>query len=108
MSAFHRWLGPWSLWLDGACIVAGIGLPFVGLLISDSHAYYVLLDQDMSQHPPTQELMAKDLHGVDWSFRHIFRGDNHPSACTGFILKELVMEWQGIQFDSLSIPPDPP
>jgi hypothetical protein len=26
--------------------------------------------------------MAKDLHGVEWRFRHIFRGDNHPSACT--------------------------
>ncbi|KAM0859752.1 hypothetical protein ACQ4PT_046985 [Festuca glaucescens] len=24
--------------------------------------------------PPTQELVAKDLHGLDWRFRHIFRG----------------------------------
>ncbi|KAM0902994.1 hypothetical protein ACQ4PT_018943 [Festuca glaucescens] len=24
--------------------------------------------------PPTQELVAKDLHGMDWRFRHIFRG----------------------------------
>jgi len=35
----------------------------------------LLLDQDMSQHPPNQELVAKDLHGVEWRFRHIFRGD---------------------------------
>ncbi|CDP21687.1 unnamed protein product, partial [Coffea canephora] len=29
---------------------------------------------DMSQHPPNQELVAKDLHGNEWRFRHIFRG----------------------------------
>nr|XP_025880766.1 auxin response factor 9 isoform X2 [Oryza sativa Japonica Group] len=30
--------------------------------------------QDMSQNPPCQELVAKDLHGTEWHFRHIFRG----------------------------------
>jgi hypothetical protein len=30
----------------------------------------------MSRQPPTQELVAKDLHGVEWRFRHIFRGDH--------------------------------
>jgi hypothetical protein len=30
--------------------------------------------QDMTQSPPTQELVAKDLHGMEWRFRHIFRG----------------------------------
>ncbi|GLJ28172.1 hypothetical protein SUGI_0553400 [Cryptomeria japonica] len=29
---------------------------------------------DMSQQPPTQEIVARDLHGNDWSFRHIYRG----------------------------------
>ncbi|XP_010551627.1 PREDICTED: auxin response factor 8-like isoform X2 [Tarenaya hassleriana] len=29
---------------------------------------------DYSQQPPAQELIAKDLHDVDWKFRHIFRG----------------------------------
>ncbi|KAL0301721.1 UNVERIFIED_CONTAM: Auxin response factor 6 [Sesamum radiatum] len=29
---------------------------------------------DYSQTPPAQELMAKDLHGNEWKFRHIFRG----------------------------------
>ncbi|GAA0162550.1 hypothetical protein LIER_18618 [Lithospermum erythrorhizon] len=29
---------------------------------------------DYSQQPPAQELMAKDLHGNEWKFRHIFRG----------------------------------
>ncbi|KAH6837394.1 auxin response factor 8 [Perilla frutescens var. hirtella] len=30
---------------------------------------------DYSQTPPAQELMAKDLHGNEWKFRHIFRGE---------------------------------
>ncbi|XP_057824431.2 auxin response factor 1-like isoform X2 [Cryptomeria japonica] len=29
---------------------------------------------DMSQQPPTQEIVARDLHGNNWSFRHIYRG----------------------------------
>ncbi|KAK4484317.1 hypothetical protein RD792_006894 [Penstemon davidsonii] len=29
---------------------------------------------DYSLTPPCQELMAKDLHGNEWKFRHIFRG----------------------------------
>lgn len=29
---------------------------------------------DHSMNPPCQELVAKDLHGVEWNFRHIYRG----------------------------------
>ncbi|XP_072969408.1 auxin response factor 17-like [Typha angustifolia] len=29
---------------------------------------------DFTQQPPVQELIAKDLHGNEWKFRHIFRG----------------------------------
>ncbi|KAL2942883.1 Auxin response factor 8 [Bienertia sinuspersici] len=29
---------------------------------------------DYSQQPPAQELIARDLHDVEWKFRHIFRG----------------------------------
>ncbi|CAD6246292.1 unnamed protein product [Miscanthus lutarioriparius] len=29
---------------------------------------------DFTQQPPCQELMANDLHGNEWKFRHIFRG----------------------------------
>lgn len=25
-------------------------------------------------NPPCQELVAKDLHGKEWNFRHIYRG----------------------------------
>lgn len=31
--------------------------------------------QDYSLTPPCQELIAKDLHGNEWKFRHIFRGE---------------------------------
>jgi hypothetical protein len=30
---------------------------------------------DFTQQPPAQELIAKDLHGNEWKFRHIFRGE---------------------------------
>ncbi|WOL13057.1 auxin response factor 6-like [Canna indica] len=29
---------------------------------------------DFTQEPPAQELIAKDLHGNEWKFRHTFRG----------------------------------
>ncbi|ONK57203.1 uncharacterized protein A4U43_C10F17660 [Asparagus officinalis] len=29
---------------------------------------------DFSQQPPAQELIARDIHDVEWKFRHIFRG----------------------------------
>ncbi|XP_018685927.2 auxin response factor 12 isoform X1 [Musa acuminata AAA Group] len=29
---------------------------------------------DFSQQPPAQELVARDLHGVEWKFKHIYRG----------------------------------
>ncbi|KAL8136353.1 hypothetical protein V2J09_002354 [Rumex salicifolius] len=29
---------------------------------------------DFSQQPPCQELIARDLHDVEWKFKHIFRG----------------------------------
>lgn len=29
----------------------------------------------MTQATPTQELVAKDLHGFEWKFKHIFRGN---------------------------------
>lgn len=35
---------------------------------------WLVLLQDMSKQPPTQELIATDLHGNEWHFRHIFRG----------------------------------
>jgi hypothetical protein len=38
------------------------------------HFPFLLVLQDFSQQPPAQELIARDLHDVEWKFRHIFRG----------------------------------
>ncbi|VAH83976.1 unnamed protein product [Triticum turgidum subsp. durum] len=45
-----------------------------GFSVLRRHADECLPPLDMAQSPPTQELVAKDLHGMDWRFRHIFRG----------------------------------
>ncbi|KAJ8484240.1 hypothetical protein OPV22_016725 [Ensete ventricosum] len=45
-----------------------------GLSVLRRHADECLPSLDMSQNPPWQELVAKDLHGNEWHFRHIFRG----------------------------------
>ncbi|KAJ0536551.1 putative transcription factor B3-Domain family [Helianthus annuus] len=29
---------------------------------------------DMTQPTPTQDLLALDLHGAKWKFKHIYRG----------------------------------
>ncbi|KAL5166476.1 Auxin response factor 4 [Glycine soja] len=36
--------------------------------------------QDYKQQIPSQELVAKDLHGMEWKFRHIYR----ESPCGNF------------------------
>ncbi|KAM1339775.1 hypothetical protein ACFX2H_038254 [Malus domestica] len=45
-----------------------------GFSVLRRHADECLPPLDMSRQPPTQELVAKDLHGSEWRFRHIFRG----------------------------------
>nr|QCI44193.1 ARF7 [Lilium hybrid cultivar] len=45
-----------------------------GFSVLRRHADECLPQLDMFQQPPWQELVAKDLHGTDWHFRHIFRG----------------------------------
>nr|ARR29289.1 auxin response factor 2 [Cyrtomium guizhouense] len=47
-----------------------------GFSVLRKHAEECLPPLDMSQDPPTQNLVAKDLHGHEWSFRHTYRG--HP------------------------------
>uniref|UniRef100_A0A0D9WAZ9 Auxin response factor n=1 Tax=Leersia perrieri TaxID=77586 RepID=A0A0D9WAZ9_9ORYZ len=32
------------------------------------------LNPDFTQQPPAQELIARDIHDIEWKFRHIFRG----------------------------------
>ncbi|KAE8699947.1 Auxin response factor 23 [Hibiscus syriacus] len=45
-----------------------------GFSVFRRHADECLPPLDMSLQPPTQELVTKDLHGNEWRFRHIFRG----------------------------------
>ncbi|KAJ4952355.1 hypothetical protein NE237_029187 [Protea cynaroides] len=45
-----------------------------GFSVLRKHANECLPSLDMSQSTPTQELAAKDLHGYEWRFKHIFRG----------------------------------
>ncbi|KAG0489928.1 hypothetical protein HPP92_006791 [Vanilla planifolia] len=45
-----------------------------GFSVLRRHADECLPPLDMGKQPPAQELVAKDLHGVEWRFRHIFRG----------------------------------
>ncbi|MBA0685539.1 hypothetical protein Goari_013195, partial [Gossypium aridum] len=46
-----------------------------GFSVLRRHADECLPPLDMSLQPPTQELVSKDLHGNEWRFRHIFRGN---------------------------------
>ncbi|KAG5067099.1 hypothetical protein AAZX31_04G183300 [Glycine max] len=45
-----------------------------GFSVLRRHADECLPPLDMSKQPPTQELVAKDLHANEWRFKHIFRG----------------------------------
>ncbi|XP_040986768.1 auxin response factor 9-like isoform X4 [Juglans microcarpa x Juglans regia] len=45
-----------------------------GFSVLRKHATECLPPLDMTQSTPTQELVAKDLHGYAWHFKHIFRG----------------------------------
>ncbi|TKY64095.1 Auxin response factor 7 [Spatholobus suberectus] len=45
-----------------------------GFSVLRKHATECLPSLDMNQAIPTQELAAKDLHGFEWKFKHIYRG----------------------------------
>ncbi|KAL8200995.1 hypothetical protein R6Q57_012334, partial [Mikania cordata] len=45
-----------------------------GFSVLRKHANECLPALDMTQATPTQELQAFDLHGTEWRFKHIFRG----------------------------------
>lgn len=40
----------------------------------------------MTQATPTQELAAKDLHGYEWKFKHIFRGMELEICCLVLVI----------------------
>uniref|UniRef100_A0A0E0JG44 Auxin response factor n=1 Tax=Oryza punctata TaxID=4537 RepID=A0A0E0JG44_ORYPU len=45
-----------------------------GFSVLRRHANECLPPLDMSMATPTQELITKDLHGSEWRFKHIYRG----------------------------------
>lgn len=45
-----------------------------GFSVLRKHATECLPPLDMTPATPTQELAAKDLHGFEWKFKHIYRG----------------------------------
>ncbi|CAN4108443.1 unnamed protein product [Withania somnifera] len=45
-----------------------------GFSVLRKHANECLPQLDMTQATPTQDLVTKDLHGYEWRFKHIFRG----------------------------------
>ncbi|KAH7292927.1 hypothetical protein KP509_28G004000 [Ceratopteris richardii] len=47
-----------------------------GFSVLRKHAEECLPPLDMTQDPPTQDLVAYDLHGKEWPFKHTYRG--HP------------------------------
>ncbi|CAH2070670.1 unnamed protein product, partial [Thlaspi arvense] len=48
--------------------------PHGGLSVLKKHALECLPPLNMSHPTPTQEIVAKDLHGREWRFKRIFRG----------------------------------
>lgn len=40
----------------------------------------------MTLATPTQELAAKDLHGYEWRFKHIFRGKTLMNVCAVIVV----------------------
>lgn len=45
-----------------------------GFSVLRKHANECLPQLDTTQPTPNQDLVAKDLHGYEWKFKHIFRG----------------------------------
>ncbi|XP_040379970.1 auxin response factor 2 [Oryza brachyantha] len=57
---------------------------------------------DYSLQRPSQELVAKDLHGTEWRFRHIYRGQPRRHLLTtgwsGFITKKKLISGDAVLF----------
>lgn len=57
---------------------------------------------DYKQQRPSQELMAKDLHGMEWRFRHIYRGQPRRHLLTtgwsGFVNKKKLVSGDAVLF----------
>ncbi|CAA6665791.1 unnamed protein product [Spirodela intermedia] len=61
-----------------------------------------LLKTDYKQQRPSQELIAKDLHGTEWRFRHIYRGQPRRHLLTtgwsAFVNKKKLVSGDAVLF----------
>ncbi|XP_056173167.1 auxin response factor 4-like [Syzygium oleosum] len=57
---------------------------------------------DYKQQPPSQTLVAKDLHGDEWGFRHIYRGQPRRHLLTtgwsGFVSQKKLVSGDAVLF----------
>ncbi|KAA8519735.1 hypothetical protein F0562_013991 [Nyssa sinensis] len=57
---------------------------------------------DYQQQRPSQELVAKDLHGIEWKFRHIYRGQPRRHLLTtgwsAFVNKKKLVSGDAVLF----------
>ncbi|CAF1866931.1 BnaA04g19890D [Brassica napus] len=57
---------------------------------------------DYSKPRPSQELLARDLHGLEWRFRHIYRGQPRRHLLTtgwsGFVNKKKLVSGDAVLF----------
>ncbi|KAH9751066.1 auxin response factor 3 [Citrus sinensis] len=57
---------------------------------------------DYMQQRPSQQLVAKDLHGVEWKFRHIYRGQSRRHLLTtgwsAFVNKKKLVSGDAVLF----------
>ncbi|XP_077226710.1 auxin response factor 15-like isoform X2 [Tasmannia lanceolata] len=57
---------------------------------------------DYKQQRPSQELIAKDLHGIEWRFRHIYRGQPRRHLLTtgwsAFVNKKKLISGDAVLF----------
>ncbi|KAI3466706.1 hypothetical protein Pfo_023369 [Paulownia fortunei] len=57
---------------------------------------------DYKQQRPSQELLAKDLHGIEWKFRHIYRGQPRRHLLTtgwsAFVNKKNLLSGDAVLF----------
>ncbi|KAI7990635.1 Auxin response factor 2 [Camellia lanceoleosa] len=86
-----------------------------GLSIPKRYADQCFPPLDSSQEPPAQELVAKDLHGSEWRFRHIYSGEDcAEQKCSRFsgtivgIDNIDCLRWPGSEWRCLQVQWDSP
>ncbi|KAI9099650.1 hypothetical protein K1719_024655 [Acacia pycnantha] len=53
-----------------------------GVVVLQKHAARCLPQLDMTQKNPTQELVARDLHGFEWKFKHVYKDQANTHLLT--------------------------